>query len=65
MEKPETTSASADADAKYDELIRAIRNDPNFHRLPLPECVRKRFDIPLVCTELSIKEATVRAYSSI
>jgi hypothetical protein len=63
MEKPETTSASTDADAKYDELIRAIRNDPNFHRLPLPESVRKRFDIPLLASELSLKEATVRAFT--
>ena len=63
MDKPETTPAPAE-ESKFDESIHAIRNDPNFHRLPLPECVCKRFDIPLVASELSIKEATVRAYST-
>ena len=63
MDKPETTPAPAE-ESKFDELIHAIRKDPNFHRLPLPECVRKRFDVPLIASELSIKEATVRAFTS-
>ena len=63
MDKPETTPAPAE-ESKFDKLIHAIRNDPNFHRLPFPECVRKRFDIPLIASELSIKEATVRAFTS-
>ena len=63
MDKPETVPATTD-EAKYDELIAAIRKDPHFHRLPLPECVRKRLDIPLIASELSIKEATVRAYTT-
>ena len=49
---------------KYDELIAMLRNDPDFHRLPLPEFVRKRYDIPLVCNELSIKAATAKAFGS-
>jgi hypothetical protein len=61
MDKPDTTPQPD----KYDELIAMLRKDPDFHRLPLPEFVRKRFDIPLVCNELSIKTATAKAFGSL
>ncbi len=58
------TDAVTPGATQYDGLIAFLQKDPDFHRLPLPESVRKRFDIPLVASDLSIKEATVKAFTS-
>ena len=49
---------------KYDEFMKVLMKDPNFHLLPLPESLRERFNIPLEVSSLSIQDATKKALSS-
>jgi hypothetical protein len=51
-------------EGKYDELFKVLMKDPNFHLLPLPESIRKRFNIPLEVSSLGIAEATKKALTS-
>ena len=60
---PATITTKADT-SKYDALFEMFANDPDFHKLPLPECVRARFNIPLVVKEISIVEATTKALTT-
>jgi hypothetical protein len=60
---PATITTKADT-SKYDALFEMFANDPDFGRLPLPECVRAKFNIPLVVKEIGIVEATTKALTS-
>ena len=42
----------------YDDFVRQLQQLPDFHRLPLPDSIRERLNIPLTFTSLSIQEAT-------
>ena len=62
-EMPATITMKADT-SKYDALFEMFANDPDFGRLPLPECVRAKFNIPLTVKEMNIAEATTKALTS-
>lgn len=62
-EFPATIITKADT-SKYDKLVELFGKDPNFSKLPLPECVRVKFDIPLEVKEMSIMESTTKALTA-
>ncbi len=49
---------------QYDEFIRELQKLPDFNRLPLPDSVRERLNIPLQYSYLSIKETVGRAFDN-
>jgi hypothetical protein len=49
---------------QYDDFIRELMKLPDFHRLPLPDSVRERFNIPLDMSHKSIQEATRATYDN-
>jgi hypothetical protein len=44
----------------YDSFIRELQKLPDFNRLPLPDSVRERLDIPVEYHYMGIKEAVSR-----
>lgn len=62
-EMPATITTKADT-SKYDALFELFANDPDFSKLPLPECVRAKFNLPLVVKPMGIMEATTKALTS-
>jgi hypothetical protein len=62
-ELPATITVKADT-SKYDALVTLFGKDPDFSKLPLPECIRAKFDIPLQVKEMSIMESTTKALTS-
>lgn len=61
-----TTCATTPSEADLHEynVVAMFRNDPDFGRLPLPESFRKKHGLPLVATELSMRDATTRTFCS-
>jgi hypothetical protein len=49
---------------QYDDFIRELQKLPDFNRLPLPESIRERLNIPLEYSYMSIKEATTKAFDN-
>lgn len=52
------------SESKYDDLIKMLMKDKDFAKLPLPEFIRARFDIPLECKEIPLKAAVTAALTN-
>jgi hypothetical protein len=63
-ELPATITEKVQFTSKYDDLIKMFMKDKDFMKLPLPEAVRARFDIPLECKEIPLKAAVTAALTS-
>jgi hypothetical protein len=63
-ELPATITEKAPFTSKYDDLIKMLMKDKDFMKLPLPNEIRTRFDIPLECKEISLKAAVTAALST-
>jgi hypothetical protein len=61
---PATITTCASSQINESDVVAMFRSDPNFMRLPLPDSFRKRHGIPLLATELSMKDATTRTFCS-
>jgi hypothetical protein len=48
----------------YDDFVRELQKLPDFHRLPLPESIRERLNIPLEYKYMGIKEAISRTFDN-
>jgi hypothetical protein len=49
---------------QYDDYIRQLQKLPDFHRLPLPDSVRDRLNIPAEYRYMGIKEAVAKTFDN-
>lgn len=63
-EESKMSELPATITSKYDALFTLFHNDPNFHKLPLPECVRAKFNIPLEVKDMPLQAAITTALTS-
>ncbi len=57
-------TASSGGTEQYDDYIRQLQKLPDFHRLPLPDSVRERLNIPCEYNYLSLTESVTRTFDN-
>ena len=64
MDDNKVEEKTSDAIQEFEAVMESFRKDSDFARLPLPDLIRKKYDIPLEYNEIPLTTAVQQCFAS-